>query len=266
MKNPSLKYKENVILRQGHSVLGTWVDALFWDDAIGLILNWGAARESRYVCICNVHSVVTATHDAELRSALGGADLSTSDGAPIAWALRRLGFPAQERIAGPDLMWRYLRQAERSGQKIFLYGSTHDTLSSLRTAIAREFPLLDVRGMLSPPFRSASPSEDEAEVAAINASGANVVFVGLGCPKQEKWMAAHRGKIHAVMVGVGAAFDFHSGMKSRAPLWWQRHGLEWLYRLGSEPRRLLRRYLVTNTLFVVGFARQLIVAKVFDQK
>ena len=254
------------MLREGHSVLGTWVDALFWDDAIRHILNWGAARESRYVCICNVHSVVTATHDAELRSALGGADLATPDGAPIAWALRRLGFSAQERIAGPDLMWRYLRQAEHTGQKIFLYGSTDDTLNSLRTAIAHEFPLLEVQGMLSPPFCSASPAEDEEEVDAINASGANVVFVGLGCPKQEKWMAAHRGRIHAVMIGVGAAFDFHSGMKSRAPLWWQRHGLEWLYRLGSEPRRLLRRYLVTNTLFVVGFARQLIVAKVFDQK
>jgi N-acetylglucosaminyldiphosphoundecaprenol N-acetyl-beta-D-mannosaminyltransferase len=252
--------------RKGHAVLGTWVDALSWDDAIGQILAWGAERESRYVCICNVHSVVTATHDPALRNALGGADLAASDGAPIAWALRRLGFPAQERIAGPDLMWRYLRQAERIGQKIFLYGSTHDTLSNLRTAIAREFPLLEVRGMLSPPFRSPSRAEDEAEVATINSSGANVVFVGLGCPKQEKWMAAHRGRINAVLVGVGAAFDFHSGMKKRAPLWWQRHGLEWLHRLGSEPRRLLRRYLVTNTLFVVGFARQLIVAKIFHHK
>ncbi len=248
--------------RNGQSVLGTWIDALICNDAIGQILTWGAVRESRYICVCNVHSIITATHDAGLRHALGGADLSMSDGAPIAWALRQLGFPAQERIAGPDLMWRYLQQAECIGQKIFLYGSTHDTLSSLHSAITRQFPLLDVCGMLSPPFRSPSPSEDEAEVAAINGSGAQVVFVGLGCPKQEKWMAAHRGKIHAVLIGVGAAFDFHSGMKKRAPLWWQRHGLEWLYRLVSEPRRLLRRYLVTNTLFVMGFARQLIVAKV----
>lgn len=252
--------------RKGHAVLGTWVDALFWDDAIGQILAWGAARESRYICICNVHSVVTAMHDPELSDALDGADLSTSDGAPIAWALRRLGFPAQERIAGPDLMWRYLHQAERAGQKIFLYGSTHDTLIGLRSAIAREFPLLEVRGMLSPPFRSPSRSEDEAEVAIINGAGANVVFVGLGCPKQEKWMAAHRDSINAVLIGVGAAFDFHSGMKNRAPMWWQRHGLEWLYRLGSEPRRLFRRYLVTNTLFVVGFARQLIEAKIFGHE
>lgn len=247
-------------------MLGTWVDALLWNDAIGQVVAWGTARESRYICVCNVHSIVTATHDPGLRHALGGADLSTADGAPIAWALRQLGFPAQERITGPDLMWRYLQQAERVEQKIFLYGSTPDTLSSLRAAIGRAFPQLNVVGMLSPPFRAPSPAEDETEVAAINASGAHVVFVGLGCPKQEKWMAAHRGKINAVLIGVGAAFDFHSGMKKRAPLWWQRNGLEWLYRLGSEPRRLLRRYLVTNTLFVVGFAKQLFVAKVFNQE
>lgn len=251
----------NTVARRGHRVLGTWIDALSWDDAIGKVLTWSARRESRYVCVCNVHSVVTARHDVELRRALDGADLSTSDGAPIAWAMRRLGLVSQERIAGPDLMWRYLHHAERLGQTIFLYGSTYGTLNSLRRAIAREFPQIEVRGMLSPPFRKPSLIEDESEIAAINDSGAHLVFIGLGCPKQEKWMAAHRGKINAVMVGVGAAFDFHAGMKSRAPLWWQQHGLEWLYRLGAEPRRLLRRYLVTNTLFMVGFAKQLILAK-----
>lgn len=249
--------------RHGHFVLGTWVDALSWDEALDRVLDWGARRESRYVCVCNVHSVVAATRDTELRSALDGADLSTSDGAPIAWAMRRLGISKQERIAGPDLMWRYLHHAELLGQKIFLYGSTEETLISLRSAISRAFPCIDVRGMLSPPFRPPSILEDEAEIAMINNSCAHLVFVALGCPKQEKWMAAHRGKINAVMIGVGAAFDFHAGTKSRAPLWWQRHGLEWLFRLGAEPRRLLRRYLVTNTLFVIGFARQLIAAKLF---
>lgn len=247
-------------------MLGTWVDALRWNDAIGQILSWSRAREHRYVCFCNVHSVVTATHDPGLRQALAGADLSTADGAPIAWALRCLGFPQQERITGPDLMWRYLQQAERSNQKVFLYGSTGETMRNLQAAIARSFPRLEVAGSLSPPFRVASPAEDQAEVAAMNASGAHVVFVGLGCPKQEKWMAEHCRQINAVLIGVGAAFDFHSGMKKRAPLWWQRHGLEWLYRLGSEPRRLMRRYLVTNTLFVVGFAKQLLVAKASRSK
>ena len=247
--------------RKGQAVLGTWVDALSWKDAIEQVAAWGAVRASRYVCVCNVHSIVTARHDVELRQALDGADLSTSDGAPIAWAMRRLGITSQERIAGPDLMWRYLHHAERVGQQIFLYGSTEETLHRLRDAIARDFPRMDIRGMLSPRFGPRLPAEDAADILAINASRAHLVFVSLGCPKQEKWMAEHRGKINAVMIGVGAAFDFHSGLKSRAPLWWQRHGLEWLYRLGMEPRRLSRRYLVTNTLFMIGFAKQLIARK-----
>ena len=251
--------------RNGQSVLGTWIDALLWDEAIRQIAAWGSARESRYVCICNVHAVVTATRDPEFKRAVNGADMATSDGAPIAWALRKLGFPAQERINGPDLMWRYLREAERAGQTIFFYGSTEDTLIRLRSSISREFPGLKVAGMHSPPFRPLSRAEDDAEVDMINRSGANVVFVGLGCPKQEKWMAAHQGEIGAVMVGVGAAFDYHSGMVRRAPLWWQRNGLEWLYRLVSEPRRLMKRYMVTNTLFILGISRQLIEKKILNK-
>ncbi|MES2537315.1 MAG: WecB/TagA/CpsF family glycosyltransferase [Pseudomonadota bacterium] len=229
------------------------------------IVHWGAARESRYVCICNVHSVVTTTGDPAFRNVINGADMATPDGAPIAWALRRFGFAAQERINGPDLMWRYLEQAERLGQQPFFYGSSHDTLRKLRDAVAWRFPRLQVAGTCSPPFRPLSASEDEAQVEMINQSGAHVVFVGLGCPKQETWMAAHRGRIHAVMIGVGAAFDYHAGTLKRAPLWWQRHGLEWLYRLGSDPRRLLRRYMVTNTLFIIGFSRQLVLRKFLER-
>lgn len=259
------QYMESAMPRKGQSVLGTWIDALFWDDAIQQIMAWGSARESRYICICNVHSVVTASRDPEFKNAVNGADMATSDGAPIAWALRKLGFPAQERINGPDLMWRYLREAERLGQTVFFYGSTEDTLAKLRASIAREFPGLAVAGMHSPPFRQLTATEDAAEVETINRSGAHVVFVGLGCPKQEKWMAAHRGRINAVMIGVGAAFDYHSGTVRRAPLWWQHNGLEWLYRLVSDPRRLLKRYMVTNTLFILGFSRQLITKKRSDK-
>lgn len=259
------QYMGSAMPRKGQSVLGTWIDALFWDDAIRQIMTWGAARESRYICICNVHSVVTASRDPEFKKAVNGADMATSDGAPIAWALRKLGFPSQERINGPDLMWRYLREAERVGQTVYFYGSTNETLVKLRSSIAREFPGLKVAGMHSPPFRPASWSEDETEVKEINRSGANVVFVGLGCPKQEKWMAAHQGRINAVMIGVGAAFDYHSGTVSRAPVWWQRNGLEWLYRLVSDPRRLLKRYMVTNTLFIFGFSRQLITRKILNK-
>lgn len=248
--------------RRLHSVLGASIDALSWDEAVGRMRQWASARESRYICICNVHSVVTTTRDPEFRRVVNGADLSTPDGAPIAWALRLFGNPTQERINGPDLMWRYLAEAERLGQTVFFYGSTDRTLTRLCQAVAQSFPALRIGGAISPPFRALSEAEDEAHVAAIHASGAHVVFVGLGCPKQERWMAAHRNRVQAVMVGVGAAFDYHSGEVRRAPLFWQRNGLEWLYRLVCDPQRLAKRYVVTNTLFIVGFARQLIRTKI----
>lgn len=266
MKTPSTHAISSAPSRNGRTVLGTWIDALLWDEAVRQVVAWGAEHESRYVCFCNVHAVVTAMRDPVLKIALENADLVAADGAPVAWALRQLGFPAQERIAGPDLMWRYLREAERVGQKVFFYGSTNHTLMKLHAAIGQAFPDLKVGGMLSPSFHSVSVTEDEAEIAEINSSGANVVFVGLGCPKQEKWMADHQGRINAVMIGVGAAFDFFSGTKKRAPIWFQRNGLEWLHRLASEPRRLIRRYLVTNTLFTVLIARQLIVLKMLKYK
>lgn len=247
--------------RNGRPILEAFVEALTWDEAVSRIVKWGGAHESRYVCVCNVHSVVTTTQDIEFKVAVNNADMATPDGAPVAWALRRLGHEGQERINGPDLMMKYLAEAERSRQVVFFYGSTEATLSRLRTALLRRFPNLRIGGICAPPFHPLNKEEDDRIIRLINDSGAHVVFVGLGCPKQEKWMAAHRGRIHAVMIGVGAAFDYHSGMVRRAPLWWQRHGLEWLYRLASEPRRLFKRYMVTNTLFIFGFMRQLIIDK-----
>ncbi|WP_119155417.1 WecB/TagA/CpsF family glycosyltransferase [Caldimonas tepidiphila] len=236
--------------RRGAPVLGAFIDALPWDGAVARLIEWGARRESRYVCICNVHSVVTATQDPEFGRVVNEADLATADGAPVAWALRRFGHATQERINGPDLMWRYLREAERLGQGVAFYGGTPETLARLRESLLRVFPRLRIGALISPPFRALTEAEDRADTEQLNASGAAVVFVGIGCPKQEKWMAAHRGRVRAVMVGVGAAFDYHAGTVRRAPPWMQRHGLEWFYRLLSEPRRLWKRYLVTNSLFV----------------
>jgi N-acetylglucosaminyldiphosphoundecaprenol N-acetyl-beta-D-mannosaminyltransferase len=183
--------------------------------------------------------------------------MATADGAPVAWMVRRFGYKDQQRINGPDLMWNYCALAAQRGELIYLYGSTPATLATLAHRLAREFPGLKVAGAYSPPFRPLTVAEDTEAVAAINASGAGTVWVSLGCPKQETWMAAHRGRINAVMIGVGAAFDYHAGTVHRAPLLMQRLGLEWLHRLISEPRRLWRRYLVTNTLFVLGALRQL---------
>ncbi|OQW88893.1 MAG: glycosyltransferase [Rhodoferax ferrireducens] len=238
-------------------VLSAPIDALDWPTALRRIGRWAARHESRYVCICNAHSVVTAGQDAAFGEVVAQADMATPDGAPVAWMMRKLGFATQQRINGPDLMWRYCAQAAQRDEAIYLYGGAPGTLVILQTKLAQTWPGLKVAGAYSPPFRVLTAEEDAAVVAQINASGAGTVWVSLGCPKQELWMAAHRGRINAVMIGVGAAFDYHAGTITRAPLWMQHAGLEWLHRLVSEPRRLWKRYLVTNTLFIIGAARQL---------
>jgi N-acetylglucosaminyldiphosphoundecaprenol N-acetyl-beta-D-mannosaminyltransferase len=245
-------------MRSGAIVLRTFIDALSWDDALMKMSGWTSTKESRYVCICNVHSVASALEDAALAAAINQADMATPDGMPVAWALRRLGFSRQQRIAGPDFMERLCGVAARDKTPIYLYGSTNKVLDLLQRSLSRDFPGLVIAGVYSPPFRPLNAEEDKDVVTRINGSGARSVFVGLGCPKQELWMHEHRGKVTAVMIGVGAAFDFHSGTARRAPVWMQRFGLEWLHRLASEPRRLWKRYLVTNTLFILGVTCQLL--------
>jgi N-acetylglucosaminyldiphosphoundecaprenol N-acetyl-beta-D-mannosaminyltransferase len=239
-------------------VIGSAIDVVSWSEAISIIEAWADRRDSRVVCICNTHSVVTARTDREFHKVISGADMATADGAPVAFMLRRLGHVDQQRINGPDLMWKYCEHAARVGQSMYLYGASEGTLELLRQRLAGSFPDLKIAGAFSPPFRALSVEEDERIVRTINDSGAGVVWVGLGCPKQEMWMASHRGRINAVMIGVGAAFDYHAGTIKRAPLWVQRNGLEWLHRLISEPRRLWRRYLVTNSLFIWFAMKQLI--------
>lgn len=239
-------------------VLGISIDVISMTNAADRILDWAKARQSRYVTICNAHVVVTATQDPEYGRIISESDMATPDGGPVAWMLRRTGFSDQRRVCGPDLMWLLCERSAQQGVGIYGYGSTEKTLNLLRKRLEKAFPNLVLCGMESPPFRSLSDEEDDAAVSRVNSSGAGIVFVGLGCPKQERWMSSHRGRINAVMIGVGAAFDFHAGTVRRAPPWMQRAGLEWFHRLCAEPRRLWRRYLVTNTLFLRGALIQLI--------
>jgi N-acetylglucosaminyldiphosphoundecaprenol N-acetyl-beta-D-mannosaminyltransferase len=239
-------------------VLGALIDPVSWDEALERIWQLARRRQSGYVGICNAHSVVTAAQDPAFAAALAGADMNTPDGAPVAWMLRKLGHTEQQRINGPDLMLRYCELASQRDESIFLYGASSDTLKLLQQRLLRDWPTLKIAGAYSPPFRPLSAEEDGQIVKLINDSGAGSVWVSLGCPKQELWMAGQRGRINAVMIGVGAAFDYHAGTLRRAPLWMQQRGLEWLYRLLTEPRRLWRRYLVTNTAFIAGAARQLL--------
>lgn len=236
-------------------VLGTPIDVLSAEHAVAQISAWAREGESRVVCTCNVHSVVTAAQDPAFQQTLAEADLVTPDGAPVAWMMRCEGAAGQRRVCGPDLMLDYCAHAAASGESIFLYGTSPSTLRALQARLRERWPTLRIAGTYAPPYRELSDEEDELAVQAINASGAGTVWVSLGCPKQERWMAAHRGRVHAVMIGVGAAFAFHAGTIARAPAFMRRAGLEWLHRLASDPRRLWRRYLVTNTLFIVAVAR-----------
>lgn len=258
MSEDVLIMKHDNRARRTLSVFGTPIDSLDWSTAIERISDWANSHESRVVCICNAHSVVTARQDLSFAQVIANADMATPDGAPVAWLLRKLGAANQLRINGPDLMWKYCEHAMHTGESIYLYGATESTLSALTIRLEASFPGLKIAGTYSPPFRPLTEEEEESAVNAINLSGAGVVWVSLGCPKQEKWMASQRGRVRAVMVGVGAAFDYHAGTITRAPLWMQHHGLEWIHRLVSEPRRLWKRYLVTNSLFIWFSLRQLL--------
>lgn len=239
-------------------VVGVWIDPGSWNSVLDRIERWAQSHASKYVCLTNVHSIVTANRWNEFADVLAASDLSLPDGAPVAWMLRRMGVRNQQRINGPDLMRRLCERSAAKQLGVYLYGNTQSTLDDLRTHLISEFPALRIVGAHSPPFRPLTPDESRDVIAEINSTGAHIVFVSLGCPKQETWMATNRDAIAAVLVGVGAAFDYHAKRIKRAPDWMQRLGLEWLHRLISEPRRLWRRYLVTNTWFIVGAIRQLL--------
>jgi N-acetylglucosaminyldiphosphoundecaprenol N-acetyl-beta-D-mannosaminyltransferase len=240
------------------NILGVGVMPLDVARAVDLLERWRSEGRRDYVCCVSVHGLVTAQRDPAVREAINRAGLAIEDGMPLVWWSRRYGFPAALRVCGSDLLEAMCRRTAGSSCRHYFYGGSPRVLDLLVTRLAGRFPGLVVAGHHSPPFRPLTEGEDVAEIAAINASCPDYVWVGLGMPKQEKWMAAHVGHIAATaLIGVGAAFDFHAGTKPRAPHWMQRSGLEWLFRLATEPRRLAHRYLVDNMIFLVCAARQL---------
>ena len=239
-------------------ILGMRADATSYSAASSQVLAWARAGESRLVAVATVNNVMEAWDSPAFRGIMNGADLVAPDGVPLVWGLRLLGVRSATRVYGPDLAPSLLAAAELEGIPVGFYGATDAVLDRLAGAVRRRCPGLDIAYAWAPPFRPLSEEEDGAAAARIEASGARILFVGLSTPKQERWMAAHRGKVRAVMVGVGAAFDFLAGTKRQAPRWMMRAGLEWLFRLASEPRRLARRYLRHNPRFVALFVAQLL--------
>ena len=231
-------------------VIGVEVTALSFEETVERVV--AMAKDSspgRFVCVANVHMLVEAKQRPEFRAVLEAADLVTPDGMPLVWMMRRDGRPQQERVAGMDLLPAVCVRAAEERVPVFFLGATEEVLDRMRSRFEQEIPRLKIAGMFAPPFRPLTPAENSSLVEMINRSGAGILLIALGCPKQEEWMYYNRG-VRPVMIGLGAAFGVYAGLQRRAPAAMQRSGLEWLFRLSQEPNRLWKRYLVTNARFL----------------
>lgn len=237
-------------------ILGTNINVTNMDDTIAYLTDNLEKLKGDYICVSNVHTTVMAYRDKAYRRVQNSAAMALPDGQPLSIVSRRRGFSEAERVPGPDLMPAILDLSQKTGYRHYFYGSTDATLTALRAALLRRYPKLQIAGMYSPPFRELTKEEDEEIIGRINDSGADFVWVALGAPKQEWWMYEHRHRIKAVMLGVGAAFDFTAGTVKRAPMWMQRLCLEWVFRILRDPRRMLPRYLSTNFSFVYHAYRE----------
>lgn len=236
---------------ESRRILGVRVDATSYPEATRRIVEWSMQGRSRYICLCTVNDIMEARDFPDYRTVMEQAGLVITDGMPLVWILRHLGIPHATRVYGPDLTPMVLEAAAEAGIPVGFYGGTERVLRRLLERIKQRFPKLSVAFAEAPPFRPLTSEEDERTTQTINAVGVRILFVGLGGPKQDRWMYAHRDRIRAITLGVGAAFDFLSGSKPQAPRWMQRRGLEWLFRLVTEPRRLWRRYLLQSPRFAV---------------
>lgn len=230
------------------NIIGTDILVTNMEKTVALIEEHIGELRGKYICVGNVHTTVMAHDDAKYHEVQKNAAFVLPDGKPLSVYSKKHGFPEAERVTGPDLMLALF--ARRNGLHHYFYGSREETLSMLRQKMIVQYPHLEIAGMVSPPFHALSEAEDAAEIEKINASGADIIWVGLGAPKQENWMYEHMDKVNGVMIGVGAGFDYHAGNIKRAPMWMQKLSLEWLYRLFQDPKRLFKRYLVTNTRYL----------------
>lgn len=239
-------------------LFGVGLSVTDYTDATQRIMDAARSGHSYAVSALAVHGLMEAVGDDDFRSLVNQIDLVTPDGQPVRWAMNALHrTDLDDRVYGPDLTWHVIEAAAAEGVGIYLYGSTEDTCQRFAAEIQRRFPAAVVADIQPDRFRDATPEEDAADVARINASGAGVVLVGRGCPRQERWVAQHRGRVNAAMLAVGAAFDYGAGTLASPPAWMQRVGLQWLYRLAQEPGRLWRRYLVTNSRFLLALGSAL---------
>jgi N-acetylglucosaminyldiphosphoundecaprenol N-acetyl-beta-D-mannosaminyltransferase len=258
--NLKLEANEMPILEH-RQIVGMRVDITSYADATKRIIAWAQQHQSRSVFASNVHMTMETYDDPKFAQVVNSADLVTPDGMPLVWALQALGSKNASRVYGPTLTLEVCQAAAAAGIKIALYGGTNESLVAFTNFLQERFPSIDIVCKISPPFRSLTSEEDDNYTKKIIDSEAQILLVGIGCPRQENWIAEHQGRIPAVMLGVGAAFDFHSGRVKQAPQWMQGIGLEWLFRLIMEPKRLWKRYFKHNPRFLLFFFIQLCVSK-----
>ena len=232
------------------NILGVNIAAINMSTLIKYVKDNLRELSGKYICVSNVHTVITAYDDEKYMNVQNSSALSIPDGGPLSSYGRKHGFKDMDRTTGPDFFYEILKISEENNYRHYFYGSTEDTLEKLKEKLLSEFPKLKIAGMYSPPFRKLTEIEDEDVIKKINSADSDFVWVGLGAPKQEIWMYEHKDKVKGLMVGIGAAFDYFAGNIKRAPMWMQKHNLEWLYRLMQDPVRLFTRYLYTNSKFL----------------
>ena len=247
-------------------LLGVRVHAVQIPDAVSQMQHWIEERQAcHYVAVTGMHGVMEAQHDPAFKQILNTADLVVSDGMPLVWAGRRYGCPMKRRVYGPELMMTFCQQTAEKGYRHYFYGGAEGVPEHLAETLSRRFPGFQVAGCYSPPFRPLTEAEDAEIVERINGSGADILWVGLSTPKQEKWMYTHRDRLRVpVLMGVGAAFDLNTGRLTQAPAWMREHGMEWFFRLMMEPRRLWKRYLVLGPKFAWNVSLEMLKLKQYQ--
>jgi N-acetylglucosaminyldiphosphoundecaprenol N-acetyl-beta-D-mannosaminyltransferase len=253
--------KKSASERKRCRVVSLDVDVVSHDSAVERVVRLAKSGRGSYICFGTVHMVMESSDSPEFAARVNAADMIVPDGMPTVWMQRLQKAENPERVRANDLMMLLMARAERDGLKVGFYGGRPEVIDAILERAGHEHPRLEISYSFSPPFRPLTPEEDQDITAKINASGTQILFMGLGCPKQENWMAEHRNRVTCVMLGVGASFDFYAGNVKESPAWLGRLGLEWLYRLTQEPKRLWRRYLILNPRFMWHAARQLITRK-----
>ena len=243
------------------NILGVNINVTNMQETVKVITENLESIKGNYICVSNVHTTIMSYEDEKYKAIQNSGFMALPDGKPLSIVSKKRGFKDAERVTGPDLMEEIFKISEEKGYSHYFYGSTQETLDTLKVKLNNKYPNMKIAGMYSPPFRKLTENEDKDVIENINKENPDFIWIGLGAPKQEIWMMEHKGKVNGLMLGVGAGFDYHAGKIERAPMWMQKYSLEWLFRLNQEPKRLFKRYINTNSKFIWLILKGVIINK-----